>query len=299
MNKKDIISNLLLNKSGAVLFPKPEGEIEVPNLLKVKKEIGIGIGHGEIIISNRNIFEMKAPIVNDKIIIPKVMLTQAKLQNKQLTISTSGDLIILRADNLELQNQINDFIGSLSEVQKTLLIDCLLANKSDIKFKIEKQEEPYLFLLNKKEFIFRPVGLPFKFSAFFDVKNGELLLNENGNPYYMISGINRNTRNVGYLLLNEFVFSKVVGALKRKEMKCIDNDLIFYYSPSVDGDFKIYLDPYDKIEDVDIKKINKICNNVDEFIKNTFNAGKPEGENFVSSLTRNLLSSFKNKPEIE
>ena len=42
MCKKETIANLLINKSVNILFPKSEGEIEVPLQTKTKKEMGIG-----------------------------------------------------------------------------------------------------------------------------------------------------------------------------------------------------------------------------------------------------------------
>jgi len=256
MCKKDTIANLLIYKSGNLLLPKSDGEIEVPLQIKTKKEMGIGVGHGEILISSNDLFDTKISSSKGKIIIPRALLKQAGLENKTLAFINSIDLIILRADNVHLDGYVKSVVNMFNQEQVDALYDLLLGNTPNIKISTEL-ERPVLFELNDEEFIFRSIGFPVSFT-------------KEKSKFFLIPGINKSTKESGYLLLREATYARVIYVLKLNNLageEDINRDMIFCYVPFLEGGYKVFISPPEYIFKEEIIKAKKICNNPEKFIE--------------------------------
>jgi hypothetical protein len=294
MLKKEIISNLLLNKVGSILFPKEEGEIEIPIN---KKEIYVSVGKGEVLISD-NDSGTKFEIENDCLVLPNILLKQAKLSDRELIMVESNGDILLRANNVRLKKFAKEFTNLLNQKQIDALMDILLGDVPDIMIDDNFEKEPTLFLLENKDFIFRPVGFPFKFFGNFE--NGEMVLNNSNTFYFLLPGLDKNNES-GFLLLTEALYSKILYVFKLNQVDGKQNtnrDLIFHYTQFADGLFKVFLGPIEDVCEEDIKKTKKICASPSEFLETIFIKDDSIKGTYVSNVTKSALKKFNKKPKI-
>jgi hypothetical protein len=295
MSKKEIISNLLLNKVGSILLPKEEGEVEIPTN---KKEIWVTVGNGEVLISN-DTSGIKFEIENDCLVLPNILLRQAKLNDRELIMIESDGNILLRASNIHLKKFTKEFSNMLDEKQTNVLLDILIGNVPDIMVEDQFQKEPTLFLLENKDFTFRPIGFPFKFFGNFE--NGEMVLNNSSTFYFLLPGLNKKNNESGFLLLTEALFSKILYVLKLNSIVAkeqINRDLIFHYTQFADGLFKIFISPLEDICEEDVNKTKEICGNPQKFVETIFRRDDSTKGTFVSTITKSTLKKFNNKPNI-
>ena len=262
MCKKETIANLLINKSGNILLPKSDGEIEISLQIKTKKEMGIGVGHGEILISSKDIFDTKISSSKGKIIIPYALLKQAELQNRPLAFINSLDLIILRADNVHLDGYVKSVVNMFSQEQIDALYDLLLGNVPNVEV-ITELDKPVLFELNDEEFIFRSIGFPVSFT-------------KGNSHFFLIPGINKSTKESGFLLLRESTYARVIYVLKLNNLtgkEDINRDMIFCYVPFLDGGYKVFVSPPEYVLKEEIVKAKRICSDPKKFIEEILNNG--------------------------
>jgi hypothetical protein len=158
------------------------------------------------------------------------------------------------------------------------------------------QTEPYLFLLEKdKQLVFRSIGFPFKFNGGL-LDSGEFVVCDVGNPHYVIFGVDRIEKTYGFLLINETVFSKVLGVFKSNNLigKKINRDLIFYYSQFADGSFRVFLNPEEDLIMEDYAEIFKDSCESKKFIERSFNKGDVCAGVQARSLLKDSFKIFKN-----
>lgn len=295
MFEKEIINNLLINKVGSILYPGQNGEIEVPVSTK-EESVTISITCGEIIICQIDCFDTRICVEDNKVVLPNVLLKQAKLNDKSLNIISNGEFISIRANNRNV-NSVKGFVETLSEDQVKFLSDILIGNDSGVV--VNEKIEPILFLLDHKNLIFRPIGLPFKF--FGNYENNEFVLNNSKNVFFILPGINRLTNEIGYLFITELQFAKILYIFNTNgvtKSEYINRDLIFHYDPLADGLFKIFIGPEEDIRKEQEDLTKEICNDSEQFIKNIFRKEENDKSVFIRAITKNMLKVFNNKPKI-
>lgn len=294
MYKKEIISNLLLNKVGSVLSPKEEGEIEIPIN---KKEIYVVVGKGEVLISD-DTSGIKFEIENECLVLPNVLLKQAKLNDRELVMVETNGTILLKANNVHLKKFAKEFPNLLDEKQIDALMNILIGNVPDIMIDDNFEKEPTLFLLENKDFVFRPIGFPFKFFGNFE--NGEMVLNNSNTFYFLLPGLDKHNES-GFLLLTESLYSKILYVFKLNKTDGNQNtnrDLMFHYTQFADGLFKVFLGPIEDICEEYINKTQKICENPKDFLEKIFRKENSTKGTYVSNVTKGALKKFNNKPKI-
>jgi hypothetical protein len=161
--------------------------------------------------------------------------------------------------------------------------------------KIPTKSKPTLFILSTEDFVFRPVGFPFKFNGYL-IPN-ELILNEKGRPFYLLPGINKSNKNSGFLLLSEMVYSRVAYVIKQHK-EYSNRDFIFCHVPFLEGSFKVFLNPIEDILQEEIEEAKAICESPEQFVEETFNKGEEQKDLYVCSLTKDMLKNFKKEPAL-
>lgn len=335
---KDVLLDFLITERGVISSPKSDGRIEIPqNIIKTMgwnkhKTIFVKKIPSGLLLTDKDINTNMGKIVVSygRVRIPFKILKSVGLNGKKINLTCEDGNVVIKASNTELRKNIIELLDGFCdhcEDRLKKVVNFILGNVEELTIKKEEftphknatfcgspliiktpknnKKEPCLFLLDKNELVFRPIGMPFRFPGYYLKLKNELTLYRNfenftsPNIFYLIPGIKVSTRSIGFLLINEQIYGNIVY-IQGNEHTNFDRDLIFIYRPFSSAMYKVYRNPpLPNINENEINFAKQVCNDPKSFLEKIFRYIEQDDINLIAvnvpPLTQYTLENFKCK----
>lgn len=279
-----------------LLHPRKDGRIEVPQIIVKKmgwnKDVYISRFDGGLKLSpklGQSIINVKHS--NGRIIIPKDILKNENVLFKRLRAEINGTSIKIMTEPQYYADLAESIVSAMDLDLAKHIIKSIYKKFPDLSF---VKTDAELFLPNKENPIcFRPVGLPYRFPAYYlnskllKLANGSIKTEKVPELFFIIPGIKKcgTAYSIGFLLVNSKLHGRI-SYIVSKNGGVHNQDIIIQYSNKDVGNFgsfRAYLGPREKLPDKILKTANRLCKNPKEFLLNNFSRiASQDVENIIS-----------------